>query len=40
MAESEDLDKSSDLSETESECYSYFFIVKVFLLNMLMRTTY
>jgi hypothetical protein len=29
MAESEDLDESSDLSETESECYSYCFIVKV-----------
>ena len=29
MAESEDLDESSDLSGTESECYSYCFIVKV-----------
>jgi hypothetical protein len=30
MAESEDLDELSDLSETESECYSkcYCFIVK------------
>jgi hypothetical protein len=32
----------SDLSETWSECYSkcYCFIVKVFFLNMLMRTIY
>jgi hypothetical protein len=30
MAESEDLDESSNLSETESECYSYCFIVKLF----------
>jgi hypothetical protein len=34
MAESEDLDESSDLSETERECHSYWF------LNMLMRTIY
>ena len=40
MTESEDLDESSDLSETESECYSYCFIVKVFFFNILMRTIY
>ena len=30
MAESEDLDESSDLSETESECYSYCIIWQLF----------
>jgi hypothetical protein len=40
MAESEDLDESSDLSETEIECYSYCFIVKLFFLNLLLRTIY
>ena len=42
MAESEDIDELSDLSETESECYSYCFIVKVgsfFKSMMLMRIT-
>jgi hypothetical protein len=37
MAESEDQDKLSDLSETESECYSYCFIVKVDANDLLLK---